>query len=194
MSRLPGSDYQRDDTGWFSFPSNSTGSTMLRTKSYSPNEAPEPASNPSSTGCARMKPHQLSDKLGKIPSRSVGCWRIGLEASCSMKPWRGWNSTLTERPRLGGDPQLPHRSGPHEARRLPAHALSKVFADNIKLFSRITNTLGQEKIHARMAGAKCQAQTGRHLTNHVEPEVVEALQQRPSSPPTRASVPPATTS
>jgi len=54
-------------------------------------------------------------------------------------------------------------------------ALAEVFDRNIKLFARIHNTLAKEKeIHDRWRKMPS-PQHGRHLSNHVEPEVVEAL-------------------
>ncbi|MCW1920085.1 M3 family oligoendopeptidase [Rhodobacter sp. KR11] len=56
-----------------------------------------------------------------------------------------------------------------------AAALAEVFQTNVKLFARITNTLAKEKeIHDRWRKMPS-PQAGRHLSNHVEPEVVEAL-------------------
>ncbi len=56
-----------------------------------------------------------------------------------------------------------------------AKALVAVFQNNISLFARITNTLAKEKeIEDRWRGLPT-PQSGRHLANHVEPEVVEAL-------------------
>jgi len=53
--------------------------------------------------------------------------------------------------------------------------LARVFADNLKIFVRIHNTQTKEKeILDRWRGMPT-PQTGRHLSNHVEPEVVEAL-------------------
>jgi oligoendopeptidase F len=50
-----------------------------------------------------------------------------------------------------------------------------VFGKNIKLFARVHNTLAKEKeIHDRWRKMPT-PQHGRHLSNHVEPEVVEAL-------------------
>ncbi|ROT99062.1 M3 family oligoendopeptidase [Histidinibacterium lentulum] len=55
------------------------------------------------------------------------------------------------------------------------HALSSVFKDNLRTFARVHNTLAKEKeIEDRWRGMPT-PQTGRHLANHVEPEVVEAL-------------------
>jgi len=53
--------------------------------------------------------------------------------------------------------------------------LSKVFGENIKLFSRVHNTLAKEKAIEDQWRNMPTPQTGRHLSNHVEPEVVEAL-------------------
>jgi oligoendopeptidase F len=56
-----------------------------------------------------------------------------------------------------------------------ARALAEVFDRNIKLFARVHNTLAKEKeVHDRWRKMPT-PQTGRHLSNHVEPEVVEAL-------------------
>jgi oligoendopeptidase F len=60
-------------------------------------------------------------------------------------------------------------------REAAARALAVVFDKNIKLFARVHNTLAKEKeIHDRWRKMPT-PQTGRHLSNHVEPEVVEAL-------------------
>ena len=60
-------------------------------------------------------------------------------------------------------------------REAAARALAVVFGKNIKLFARVHNTLAKEKeIHDRWRKMPT-PQTGRHLSNHVEPEVVEAL-------------------
>ena len=54
-------------------------------------------------------------------------------------------------------------------------ALIKVFGENISLFSRITNTLAKEKEIEDRWRKMPTPQFGRHLSNQVEPEVVEAL-------------------
>src|SRR5690606_28370193 len=56
-----------------------------------------------------------------------------------------------------------------------ARALARVFGDNIKLFSRIHNTLAKEKAIEDKWRKMPTPQTARHLSNHVEPEVVQAL-------------------
>ncbi|GGL76243.1 M3 family oligoendopeptidase [Wenxinia marina] len=60
-------------------------------------------------------------------------------------------------------------------REAAVHALAEVFGQNLKTFARIHNTLAKEKeIEDRWRGMPT-PQTGRHLSNHVEPEVVQAL-------------------
>ncbi|MEO1612546.1 MAG: oligoendopeptidase F, partial [Pseudomonadota bacterium] len=56
-----------------------------------------------------------------------------------------------------------------------AEALSKVFNANLGLFARITNTLAKEKEIEDRWRKLPTAQASRHLANHVEPEVVDAL-------------------
>ena len=53
--------------------------------------------------------------------------------------------------------------------------LAAVFDKNIKLFARIHNTLAKEKEIDDRWRKMPTPQYGRHLSNHVEPEVVEAL-------------------
>ncbi|WP_299042852.1 M3 family oligoendopeptidase [uncultured Tateyamaria sp.] len=60
-------------------------------------------------------------------------------------------------------------------RETAARELAEVFSSNIKIFARVHNTQAKEKeILDRWRGMPT-AQTGRHLSNQVEPEVVEAL-------------------
>ena len=62
-----------------------------------------------------------------------------------------------------------------EARAAAAAALSSVFKTNLGLFSRITNTLTKEKEIEDRWRKLATPQASRHLANHVEPEVVQAL-------------------
>lgn len=121
-----------------------------------------------------MKPYQLSDELEKFlhDQSTVGAsaWNklfdetiagltfdvdgeeLGIEATLNL---------LTEQDRT--------------QREAATHALAKVFEDNIRTFTRVHNTLAKEKeIEDRWRGFET-PQTSRHLANHVEPEVVEAL-------------------
>ena len=56
-----------------------------------------------------------------------------------------------------------------------AKALTKVFKANLPLFARITNTLAKEKEIEDKWRKLPTPQHARHLSNHVEPEVVQAL-------------------
>jgi oligoendopeptidase F len=60
-------------------------------------------------------------------------------------------------------------------REAAARALAAVFDKNIKLFARVHNTLAKEKEIEDRWRKMPSPQMGRHLSNHVEPEVVEAL-------------------
>ena len=62
-------------------------------------------------------------------------------------------------------------------REAAARELAAVFQNNVKTFARVHNTQAQEKeIMDRWRGMPT-PQTGRHLSNDVEPEVVEALRE-----------------
>lgn len=123
-----------------------------------------------------MRPHQLSDELEQfLHDTSV----VGASA---------WNKLFDETMAglmfsVKGEPEemsleatlnlLTDTSRPK--REAAAHALAEVFEKNVKLFARIHNTLAKEKeIHDRWRKMPS-PQFGRHLSNHVEPEVVEAL-------------------
>ena len=56
-----------------------------------------------------------------------------------------------------------------------AEDLARVFGENIKTFARVHNTQAKEKEIIDRWRKMPTAQSGRHLSNHVEPEVVEAL-------------------
>ncbi|MCE8533523.1 M3 family oligoendopeptidase [Ruegeria pomeroyi] len=62
-------------------------------------------------------------------------------------------------------------------REAAAHELARVFGENIKTFARVHNTAAKEKEVIDRWRKMPSAQTGRHLSNDVEPEVVEALRE-----------------
>ncbi|MEC9431791.1 MAG: M3 family oligoendopeptidase [Pseudomonadota bacterium] len=122
------------------------------------------------------RPYQLSDELEKfLHDQSV----VGAAA---------WNRLFDETmARLsfeveGEDGPLPLEStltllsdADRGRRAAAAAALTEVFADQLPLFARIMNTLCKEhEIETRWRKMPS-AQTGRHLSNQVEPEVVQAL-------------------
>ncbi|MBF9045213.1 M3 family oligoendopeptidase [Rhodobacterales bacterium HKCCE4037] len=121
-----------------------------------------------------MKPYQLSDELEKfLHDKSV----VGASA---------WNKLFDEQiaglsfevdgERLGIEATLNLLTDSDRAtREAGARALAAKFEETAPLFARIHNTLTKEKeIHDRWRGLPS-PQMGRHLANHVEPEVVEAL-------------------
>ena len=121
-----------------------------------------------------MKPHQLSDELEKFlhDQSTVGsaAWNrlfdetmAGLEFDVDgeMFNLEATLNLLTDQDRA--------------QREAATHALAAVFQDNIKLFARVHNTLAKEKEIEDRWRKMPTPQTGRHLSNHVEAEVVEAL-------------------
>ncbi len=79
---------------------------------------------------------------------------------------------------LGLEATLNLLSDPDRARRQAAgEALAAVLGRDIRLFTRITNTLVKEKEIEDRWRRMPAPDHSRHLANHVEPEVVEALRQ-----------------
>ena len=121
-----------------------------------------------------MRPYQLSDELETfLHDQSM----VGASA---------WNKLFDETmaalefevdgERLGLEATLTLLTDKDRSRRETAsRALAAVLGMNRKLFARITNTLAKQgEIEDRWRGMPT-PQTGRHLANDVEPEVVEAL-------------------
>ena len=120
-----------------------------------------------------MKPYQLSDELEKFlhDLGVVGdAWErlfdetiagLGFEVDGEPLNIEGTLNLLTDHDRA--------------KREAAAQELARVFGMNIKTFARVHNTQAKEKeIVDRWRGMPT-PQTGRHLSNDVEPEVVEAL-------------------
>ncbi|WP_415184570.1 M3 family oligoendopeptidase, partial [Phaeovulum sp.] len=121
-----------------------------------------------------MRPHQLSDELEKfLHDQSVvsaAAWNrlfdettAGLEFTVDGKVMN-IESTLNL---LSDHDRTQREAG--------ARALAKVFGAHTKLFARIHNSLAKEKEIEDRWRKMPTPQYGRHLANHVEPEVVEAL-------------------
>ncbi|HEY9020400.1 MAG: M3 family oligoendopeptidase [Paracoccaceae bacterium] len=120
-----------------------------------------------------MKPYQLSDELEKFlhDLGVVGdAWErlfdetiagLGFEVDGEPLNIEGTLNLLTDHDRA--------------RREAAAQELARVFGMNIKTFARVHNTQAKEKeVLDRWRGMPT-PQTGRHLSNDVEPEVVEAL-------------------
>ena len=121
-----------------------------------------------------MRPHQLSDELERfLHDNSV----VGASAWNKLfdETMAGLSFTVDGEV-LGLEATLDLLTDTVRARReAAAHALAGVFAGNIKLFSRIHNTLAKEKAVEDRWRRMPSPQHARHLSNDVEPEVVEAL-------------------
>jgi oligoendopeptidase F len=122
----------------------------------------------------RDKPHQLEDKLERLfLEKSVSgasAWNRLFDETMATLRFDVDGEELTLEPTLNKlqdtDPRMRKRA---------AEALAKVFKENLRVFSLITNTLAKDKdISDRWRGFKDVADA-RHLSNRVEPEVVEAL-------------------
>jgi oligoendopeptidase F len=123
-----------------------------------------------------MKPHQLSDELERfLHDQSVvgaSAWNklfdetmAGLSFSVAGEDEpMSLEATLN----LLSEQERPRREA-------AARALASVFTSNIKLFARVHNTLAKEKEIEDRWRKMPSPMHGRHLSNHVEPEVVEAL-------------------
>ncbi len=121
-----------------------------------------------------MKPYQLSDELEKFlhDQSTVGAaaWNRLFDEHMARLEFDVDGETL------GLEATLNLLSDHDRDRReAGARALARVFTDDISVFARVHNTLVKEKeIEDRWRGLET-PQMGRHLSNHVEPEVVEAL-------------------
>lgn len=120
-----------------------------------------------------MRPYQLSDELEKFlhDMGAVGdAWEklfdetiAGLEFEVDGEIFNieGTTNFMTD----------PDRS----KREAASRELASVFGENIKTFARVHNTLAKEKEIVDRWRNMPSAQASRHLSNDVEPEVVEAL-------------------
>jgi oligoendopeptidase F len=122
----------------------------------------------------KEKPYQLDDKLEQLFHEKAvtgrGAWnRLFNETMTSLR-FDVAGEKLSLEPTLN---RLLDRD--ENKRRAAAEALSRVFAENTRLFTLVTNTLAKDKeISDRWRGFADVADS-RHLANRVEPEVVDAL-------------------
>ena len=122
----------------------------------------------------KMKPHQLSDELEHFlhDQGVVGAsaWvRLFDETMAGLRfDVDGEEKSLEATLDLLSDHD-------RATREKGARALVEVFAKNVPLFSRITNTLAKEKEIEDRWRKLPSPQAARHLANDVEPEVVQAL-------------------
>ncbi len=121
-----------------------------------------------------MRPHQLSDELEKFlhDQSTVGAaaWNRLFDETLSGMEFEvdGEKLALESTLNLLTDPDRPRREA-------AARSLATVFNDNLRLFARVHNTLAKEKEIEDRWRKMPSSQHARHLANHVEPEVVQAL-------------------
>ena len=121
-----------------------------------------------------MRPYQLSDELEKFlhDQSTVGAtaWNrlfdetvagLSFNVNGEEKNLESTLNHLTDKDR--------------DLREAAARELARVFEANVKLFARVHNTLAKEKEIEDRWRKMPTPQTGRHLSNDVEPEVVNAL-------------------
>ena len=120
-----------------------------------------------------MKPHQLSDEMENFlhDLGVVGdAWERLFDETIAGLSFEIDGETLTIESVL-----TLMSEQDRDKRRAAASELARVFGENIKTFARIHNTQAKEKEIIDRWRKMPTPQTGRHLSNHVEPEVVEAL-------------------
>ncbi|MBC8130325.1 MAG: oligoendopeptidase F, partial [Rhizobiaceae bacterium] len=120
------------------------------------------------------RPYQLEDRIEQLFHEKYvtgrGAWnRLFDETMAALRfPIEGEALSL--------EPTLNRLVDPDEAkRRQAAEALAATFKENLRLFTHVTNVLAKDKsISDEWRGFKDVA-AARHLSNRVEPEVVDAL-------------------
>ncbi len=123
-----------------------------------------------------MRPHQLSDEMERyLHDASVvgsAAWNRLFDETMAGLMF----AVAGEEEELSLEATLNLLTDPDRAKReAAARALAVVFDKHIKLFARVHNTLAKEKEIDDRWRKMPSPQHSRHLANHVEPEVVEAL-------------------
>ena len=122
----------------------------------------------------KEKPYQLEDRVEQLfHEKSVtthSAWNRLFDETIAGMRFKVGGQVLTIEPTLN----LLLSSDPRE-RKTAAHALAKVFKENLRAFTLVTNVLAKDKeISDRWRGFADVADS-RHLANRVEPEVIAAL-------------------
>ena len=120
-----------------------------------------------------LKPYQLSDEIEKFlhDLGIVGdAWEKLFDETIAGLKFKIGGETLNIESTLNF---LTDQK--RENRKNATHELARVFAENIKIFTRLHNTQAKEKEIIDRWRKMPTPQMGRHLANQVEPEVVEAL-------------------
>ena len=125
-------------------------------------------------GCRKLRPHQLSQELERyISERAVvgrSAWTRLFDETISSMRFRVGDAALNIQQALDR-----MNSPARAAREESAKAFSKEFAERLPLFALITNTLAKDKEIDDGWRKYETPQSARHLSNEVEPEVVDAM-------------------
>jgi oligoendopeptidase F len=122
----------------------------------------------------KYKKHQLSDQLERLlQEKSITgshAWNRLFDQTMA-----GFQFTIDDKLH-SLEPTLSFLLSPDEiVRKKAADALSSKFAENISLFTLITNTLAKDKSISDNIRKYKEPSDSRHLANNIEPEVVQAL-------------------
>ena len=122
----------------------------------------------------RDKPHQLDDRIEQLflekSTTSASAWNRLFDETIASLRFKFGEENLTIEPILN---KLQDNDG--EIRRQAAEALSNTLAENIRIFTLVTNTLAKDKEISDRWHHFPDIADSRHLANRVEGEVVEAM-------------------
>jgi oligoendopeptidase F len=122
----------------------------------------------------RYRPYQLEDRVEQLfHEKSVtaySAWNRQFDATIANLRFKVAGKSLAIEPTLNF---MQDRSG--AKRKAAAQALAHTFKENIAQFTLITNTLAKDKEIADRWRGFADIADDRHLSNRVEPEVVDAL-------------------
>ncbi|MBF9032397.1 M3 family oligoendopeptidase [Rhodobacterales bacterium HKCCE3408] len=121
-----------------------------------------------------MKPHQLSDELEEFlhdqSATGAAAWNKLFDETIAALEFEVDGDTL------GIEATLSNLTEQDRSKReAAARALAETFKTRLPLFARVHNTLAKDKEIRDRWRKFPTPQSSRHLANHVEPEVVEAL-------------------
>jgi oligoendopeptidase F len=120
------------------------------------------------------KPHQLEDRIEQLfhekSTTTYTAWNRLFDETIAQLRFKVGTKSLAIEPTLNflQDPRPGHR-------KQAAEALAKTFQANVRLFALVTNTLAKDKEISDRWRSFADVADSRHLSNRVEPEVVEAL-------------------
>jgi oligoendopeptidase F len=126
------------------------------------------------------RPYQLDDPLERLfhekEVTSAAAWNRLFDETMASLVFTFVDPETGKSQELGAEEALHYLSDKNPAKRqAAASALSATFSKNIRLFTLITNTLAKDKEIEDKWRNYPSPMAARHLSNQVEPEVVEAL-------------------